>query len=229
MTDHTRYALFYVPRAGSALAAFGAAWLGWDSAAGAEVAHPDCPGLDVAAVTARPRKYGFHGTLKPPFRLAEGQSADALREAARDLAAEIAAFDLPALRLSRLGRFLALVPSASSGALDAMAARVVTELDAFRAPPSAAELERRRASGLTEAEEANLTRWGYPYVLDQFRFHLTLTGALHPETIAATEAAVLPLTNPFRAAPQPMREIALCGEAAHDGRIRVLDRFPLRS
>ena len=51
----------------------------------------------------------------------------------------------------------------------------------FARPPGAAELERRRKAGLSAAQEKMLLRWGYPYVLDEFRFHLTLTGRLQPE------------------------------------------------
>ena len=66
----TRYAIYYLPPAG-ALADFGARWLGWDVRRGAAAVQLDLPGLRDA--TEAPRKYGFHGTLKPPFRLAEGQ------------------------------------------------------------------------------------------------------------------------------------------------------------
>lgn len=63
-----RYGLYYTPRPG-ALAEFGAAWLGWDPVAGQSMAHPAIDGLprDISEITASPRKYGLHGTIKPPF------------------------------------------------------------------------------------------------------------------------------------------------------------------
>ncbi len=84
MTPFRRYALFWAPPRGSALARFGASWLGWDAEAGELVPHPEVPRLPlpVAEITATPRRYGFHGTLKPPFRLAEGANVAGLDAAA---------------------------------------------------------------------------------------------------------------------------------------------------
>lgn len=226
MPDYHRHAVYYTPPAGSALGRFGAAWLGWDAAAGAEVAHPDIAGLDVAALTQTPRKYGFHGTLKPPFRLAGGASATDLARAVAALAGRLAPLEAPPLALRRLGRFVALVPAQPSAALGALAAACMTELDAFRAPPDAGELARRRRGGLTPAQEKNLRDWGYPYVLHEFRFHLTLSGALDDARAEATLAALEPLTARFREVPLPVREICLFGERA-DGRFELAHRYPL--
>ncbi len=224
MTRHTRYAVYYAPPDGSELATFGAAWLGWDAATGQPTAHPDL-GLDAARLTATPRKYGFHGTLKPPFRLAEGTTEAELSAAVVQVAAAHASFDLP-IRLARLGRFCALVPMGEAAALAALAGDCVQALDRFRAPPTPDELAKRRAGGLTPAQEANLTTWGYPYVLDEFRFHLTLTGAIATEEAAAVEAALADATAHLTAEPMPVREICLFGEA-QDGRFRILERHAL--
>lgn len=218
-----RYAVYYAPEPGP-FAAFGAAWLGWDAEAGRAVPHPDVPGLDVAALTRTPRKYGFHGTLKPPFRPTGDVSA--LPGAIDRLARTIPRFAAPPLRLSRIGPFLALVPSAPCPALEALAAACVRSLDAFRAPPAEAELAKRRAAGLSPRQEALLAAWGYPHVLDEFRFHLTLTGALDETACDAAEAALRPLVAPFCAAPMPVTAITLFGEA-EDGRFHILRRFPL--
>ena len=75
MDQMKRFAIYYAPR-GGAFADAAAAWLGWDLTRGRAVAQPDLPGLvdlpGLADLTAEPRKYGFHGTIKPPFRLAGG-------------------------------------------------------------------------------------------------------------------------------------------------------------
>ncbi|MEM8791909.1 MAG: DUF1045 domain-containing protein [Pseudomonadota bacterium] len=230
MTSHTRYAVYFAPERGSPLALFGAAWLGWDADAGCEVAHPPIPPgvpkTPVAEITATPRKYGFHGTLKPPFRLADSTTRAGLETAIAALAARKPAFEIPALRLARLGWFLALVPGEASAALADLAFDCVRMLDRFRAPLSAAELARRRAAHLTPREEELLARWGYPYVDDAFRFHLTLSGALVPDRLAKAEAALAPLVAPLCAAPLPVREICLFGEAS-DGHFHILRRFPL--
>ncbi|MBL8562189.1 MAG: DUF1045 domain-containing protein, partial [Gemmobacter sp.] len=120
-----RYAIYYAPAPG-AFAQAGAAWLGWDAASGQAVAQPD-PGLE--AVTVAPRKYGFHGTLKPPFRLAEGQDVTALQAAVAALAGRLAPVSLPGLRLRDLDGFLALTPEGDTRDLQALAAEVVTALE----------------------------------------------------------------------------------------------------
>lgn len=222
----TRYAIYYTPEPGTPLADFGASWLGWDSARGTPCAHPRMTGLDVAAITATPRKYGFHGTIKPPFRLAEGATAQGLSDAIADLCADSAPVVLEGLMLARLGRFLALVPLGDAGALGALAARTVQDLDAFRAPPNDAEMAKRRAARLNPAQEAHLLRWGYPYVLDQFRFHMTLTGPLDSETSNRVEAA---LAEPIRAlelAPFQITGLTLLGEDG-TGQFQQIHRYTL--
>ncbi|MEX0367089.1 MAG: DUF1045 domain-containing protein [Ruegeria sp.] len=221
-----RYAVYYTPDPAAPLAVFGAAWLGWDSATAAVQPHPDVADLDVPAITDTPRKYGFHGTIKPPFRLADGQNADALNGALAGMCARLAPVTLPGLDLARLGRFLALVPSGDASNLADLAATVVRDLDAFRAPATDAELAKRRAAGLSPEQDAHLVRWGYPYVLDQFRFHLTLSGKLDKPTAAATEQALTKLLADIPLAPYRIDGLTLLGEDA-DGRFHQIQRYAL--
>lgn len=221
-----RYAIYYTPARQTALADFGAAWLGWDSATGVAVAHPAVVDLDVAAITETPRKYGFHGTIKPPFRLAQGQSASALDQALADLCAQTAPVTLTGLRLARLGRFLALVPDGDATALAGLAARAVQDLDPFRAPATEAEMAKRRAARLSPAQDAMLVRWGYPYVLDQFRFHLTLTRRLDPDTAAEAEAALGPILADLPLRPYTLTGLTLLGED-ETGRFHQITRHRL--
>ncbi|SDY30771.1 Protein of unknown function [Citreimonas salinaria] len=206
-----------------ALASFGAAWLGWDAQAGRDVPQPDLPGLDT--LTDAPRKYGFHATLKPPFRLAEGETVDALRDAVAELAARTARARADGLVLSRLGRFLALTPEGDNSEVARVAAACVQDLDRFRAPSSEAELERRRGAGLDARAEELLRDWGYPWVLDRFRFHMTLTGKIAREDLGRVQAMVAealpPLPRPFM-----LDSLCLCGERS-DGRFELLHRYAL--
>jgi putative phosphonate metabolism protein len=176
MSPDFRVGIYYCPREDDPLYIAGAAWLGRDPASGAAVAQPDIPGIE--EVSAEARSYGFHATLKPPMRLAAGCSWDGLRSATREMAARIAPFALPPLAVTDLYGFLALRETEPSAPLQALADICVTELDAFRAPPSEAELARRRRAGLTPAQEAMLLRYGYPYVLRTWFFHMTLTRRL---------------------------------------------------
>ncbi len=188
-----RYALYYVPSVESALWRFGSATLGYDAIASADLAFavpPGCEALDWAAVTAEPRRYGFHATLKAPFELANGRSEASLRAFTRNYVAGRAPLPLTGLAVNALGRFVALTPSEPSEALQRFAFEVVQAFEPFRAPLSAADLARRLQSPLTPAQRAYLEAYGYPYAGDAFRFHMTLTGALPEELVPPVKAAL---------------------------------------
>jgi len=215
MERYTRYAVYFTPEPGP-LCDFMAEWLGWDPAARRACDHPALPGLPapVSEITATPRRYGFHGTLKPPFRLASGSSASRLFADFEALAATLAPAEGDGLRIARLGGFLALVPAGDMGAVARIAAETVAALDRHRAPASPKETERRRATGLTPRQEAHLATWGYPYVMDEFRFHLTLTGRLAPQPMEAVEATLRPLLAALLPSPFVLASISLVGEDA---------------
>ena len=183
-----RHALYFAPRHGSAWDRFGAAWLGRCAYTAAAIAQPVIAGVEASrlhALTDAPRRYGFHATLKAPFRLVDGATPEQLLDELRSVFARRPAFDMPALQARRLGGFLALVPAAASGELDRVARDCVMLLDRFRQPAGQADIERRRAAGLSAQEEANLLRWGYPYVMESFRFHFSLTGPVGEEESVA--------------------------------------------
>lgn len=222
-----RYGIYYTPHPG-ALADFGARWLGWDVASGQPAPHPDIPGLPAPLpdITAMPRKYGLHGTIKPPFHLAEGTTAAALADALHILCTSLAPVTLDGLHLARLGRFLALKIDGDQTPLANLAASVVQQLDPFRAPPSDAELARRRRARLNTRQEALLAQWGYPYVLDEFRFHITLTGPLAPEQAVDVETALAPHITPLLPRPFTVRDLTLVGEDM-SGMFHEIHRYAL--
>lgn len=222
---HARHALYYTLPPGP-LAEWLAAWLGWDPLSGQSRAHPVLPGLPrpVAELTERPRKYGAHGTLKPPFALAPGQSAEALAAALARFAGETAPVVLEGLEITRLGSFLALTPRGATDALAALAAEVVRRFDPFRAPPPPQELERRRKARLSPRQEANLARWGYPHVMEDFRFHITLTGPLKPDEIGPTQAALERHLAPLLPAPFVLDAVSHLGSDPATGRFHLIRR-----
>ncbi len=171
-----RYAIFYTPT--DLLADFGASWLGWDSVRGCAARHPQITGIDVEAVTQTPRKYGLHGTLKAPFRLAEGRNLAQLRDAAHGFSAGQAAFDIGPLGLRYDSGFVALRPVIQCPQLQDFAAAAVKTLDGFRAPMSDTDIARRRAATLTARQDQQMLDWGYPFIFEDFNFHLTLSGQL---------------------------------------------------
>jgi ribose 1,5-bisphosphokinase len=221
-----RYALYYAPDPGSAWWRFGAAWLGRCAATNSALAQPRIDGVDASLMrrlTDTPRRYGFHATLKPPFRLARGASLGALAQALERFCARQTAIRLPPLEVAELDDFLALVPSAMDARIDSLAAACMRGLDRFRAPPSAAELERRRAAGLSPREDSLLQRWGYPYVLDRFRFHFSLTGSLRgtpPDIVAALRSAAAAIA----AEPAILDSICIFEEPAAGADLRIVHR-----
>lgn len=224
MNGFARYALYMVPEGD--FYRKGTDWLGWDSAEGRACAQPALADVlkPANAITATPRKYGLHATIKPPFRLAPGMDVDKLDRAARAFCAGLAPITLPPLAIQRLGGFVAAVPSQPSADLQALASATVAAFEPFRAPLTEAELAKRRKSRLTPRQEALLTQWGYPFVMEEFRFHITLSGALpkpeadHLRDILAAHFAPL-LANTF-----VIDSLCLMGED-QEGLFHLLHRY----
>jgi putative phosphonate metabolism protein len=181
MTGFPRYAIYYVSMPGGDLDRFGAQLLGYDAHSGDRLPFPDdviqsVP--DWRDVTRDPRKYGFHATLKAPLPLAQGKTEAELLAACERFAATPR--PIPVIRpiVEPIGGFIAVVPAEPSAELERLAADCVREFDSFRAPLTAEERARRNPSALTPRQREHLDRWGYPYVMENFRFHMTLTGRL---------------------------------------------------
>lgn len=188
-----RYAIYYAPNPESELWRLGSAWLGRDARGGRERQRPDFPELsllDLEVLTEAPRFYGFHATLRAPFELAPGTEEGALRRALGALARRFEPFPEP-LEVATLGRFLALRPKGEGASLRRLHEAALEIFEPFRAPLGAADLERRRRAGLTEAQEGYLQAWGYPYVREFFRFHMTLSGSLSAAVRVEPLVAVL--------------------------------------
>jgi len=223
--DVMRYAVYFAPRPGTLLHALGSSWLGRDSHSGEDLVQPPVAGLH--GLTAEPRRYGFHATLKPPFATRDGIGGDAILRALAALAASEAPFEL-GLRVALLDGFMALLPDSPCLALDALAARCVRDLDGFRRPPPAAELARRRKAPLTQRQDENLERWGYPYVFEDFRFHMTLTERLPHDQGDALIAAARAHFAPALAQPVAIDGLTLFCEAAAGRPFLAIRHFPFQ-
>lgn len=228
-----RYAVYFAPGAESELERVCSSVLGRCARTGRILAQPALPAVTtarLAELTAAPRRYGFHGTLKPPFFLAEGVKEADLLEATANLAASRKAFELPPLRLGAIGTFLALTPSGPCPDLEELARACVVELDCFRRPPGLEELTRRRGKGLTAAQDRLLERWGYPYVLEKFRFHLTLTGGIpDADERGRMRAGLSSLLGTLGDQPVPVREISVFSQPGPDEPFTVVRDFALLS
>ncbi|MEH2471597.1 putative phosphonate metabolism protein [Nitrobacteraceae bacterium AZCC 2161] len=181
MSTYPRYAIYYVPDADSALARFGAGLLGYDAFSGEGLPFPAdvIAGIpDWADLTNDPRKYGFHATLKAPFSLATGKAEADLVAACDAFAAAARAIPAIAPVVRVISGFIAVVPAAPSADLSTLAQNCVEAFDGFRAPMTSGDRARRNPAALTARQIEQLDRFGYPYVLKDFRFHMTLTGRL---------------------------------------------------
>jgi predicted GNAT superfamily acetyltransferase len=213
-----RAAVYYAPERDDPLWAAGCAWLGGDPESGVLCPQPDVPGI--AAATTDPRRYGFHATLKPPMRLRD--TFDEFLADVEKLARRLMPFEMPRLRVADDFGFLALLAEPSPP-LDALAAACVTELDPHRQAESEAE-QAKRAIGRTESQRRNLERWGYPYVLEDWRFHMTLSNS----------GAAAPLLEPARehfekalAARRHFETLAIYIEPAPGENFRLMKRLNL--
>jgi putative phosphonate metabolism protein len=225
-----RYAIYYTPPPSSALGRFGAGVIGYDCFEAVDVAHVRVPGIDpnlLKLITVEPRRYGFHATLVAPFRLGAG-TEEALIEAVGNHASRIQPVPLGRLAVSSLGEFVALTPATGYEAVARLAAECVEVFAAFRAPMTPEERERRMKASLTPHQIELMDRWGYPYVMDEFRFHMTLTGALPREQIDDVELA---LENAFEDRASDTIEVESLSVMKQDdsgARFRVLRRCRLR-
>jgi putative phosphonate metabolism protein len=228
-----RYAIYFAPRRESAWWAFGCAWLGRDPITDSEVARPAIATLDaatIAHITAAPRRYGFHATLKPPFRLARGYRARDVYLQAANLAASLKATALPPLRLTEIDGFVALALAGDdagdeSAGGSALAAQCVSCFDNLRATAEAAELARRHAAGLSARQMQLLAAWGYPYVFEEFRFHLTLTGRLPQAQRRRVIDALHPVVAELQAAPLLLDALTVYLQPQRDAPFVVTRRY----
>lgn len=231
MDQGPRYAIFYVPDAHTQLYRYGSSILGYDCHSGGAVDFPAELGdgaLNWNELTAQPRRYGFHATLKAPFHLLSSSTEERLVNAVQNFAGLGHAIHTFAPTVRLLGGFFAVVPLKAEPALDILAASCTTIFDAYRAPMSPQERAHRVALGLSQSQMRNLDRSGYPYVLSEFRFHMTLTGRVPPSRRKAVLAALSEGFHRMRVEPSiAIDHLELVKQDAPDASFRVVSRCPL--
>ena len=225
-----RYGVYYAPERGGALDRFGAAWLGRDNETGLPVAPALPDGLspeDWRAATESPRHYGFHGTLMPPFTPLPDVDEAGIIARLESLAGSLAPFDLAPLSVRGIGSFLALVPDEQAGLTKAAEAclRAMTPL---RVPATPEENEARRTPALTPVQNRLLNEWGYPYVLTEFRFHITLTGRVQdPEQRAQLTDILSVQAATVTGRARSVRELCLFHQPDRSAPFRLIHRARL--
>lgn len=227
-----RYAIYYMPALHTAWWAAGSHWLGRCAVTGQTFAQPVIPDLSAERfeqLTLDPRRYGWHATLKAPFQLDTGHGLNNLRTALQNLATDLPAFEMPALQVSTVGGFLALRPVHHNARLHTTADACVTRLHPLVKPLGPDELARRRQAQLNPAQDRLLMQWAYPWVLEEFKFHLSLTGPIHALTADELEALVQAAQTHFEALPPARFEhLALFAEPHKGAEFQWVESVELR-
>ena len=229
MASTPRYAIYYAPSPDSVLHRFGSTLLGYDAVSGDDLPFPEGVTPDWREITEDPRKYGFHATLKAPTALADGRSEAELLDACAAFAGRARRIPVIEPVVDAISGFIAVIPAGRSDDLQQLAADCVTEFDAFRTPLTASGRARRKPERLTARQCDNLDRWGYPYVMEEFRFHMTLTGRLSDERrgpIVAqlrTRFAAVDLTR------LAIDRIALFRQSGVNARFEIIGDWQLRA
>ncbi len=230
-----RYAVYAVPEPGTPLAELGSALLGRDSETGAPVAQPRLPDFSpehLAELTADARRYGLHATIKAPFYLKPGMAEAELLGAAARFAPGRPPILVHRLLVTGDASFSALAPAGETDAerqalhrLNAFADNVVLFFDGFRAPPTPEEIRRRKPEELTPRRRELLAQWGYPFVFEEFRFHITLAGRAHDaEEARALRLAMQEYLQPALDEPIRIADICVCRQDER-GDFILLERF----
>jgi putative phosphonate metabolism protein len=222
-----RAAIYFTPAKNDPLTVRAAEWLGRDAFDERIVRDPD-PKMDV--LVSDPARYGFHATLKAPFRLDDDITLNELDRELAAFAQRTQAVSLGTLAVTRLDHFFALTVQAALPRLLQVEEAVRTTFEPFRAPLTEQEMVRRNPQSLTERQQTNLSRWGYPHVGQDFRFHMTLTNAIVDEDEAArVEKRLHSQFDPVLEAPVVIGALALFVESRPGAPFYVHSRHPLQS
>jgi len=229
-TGFPRYAIYYTPARDSVLERFGAQLLGYDAWTGEELSFPDFATqatADWRYLTQDPRKYGFHATLKAPMPIASSTTETELLAACAAFAEKPRTIPVIAPVVGAISGFIAVIPSVRSGELEQLATDCVRDFDCFRAPLTPEERARRNPSALTPRQDELLDRWGYPYVMEEFRFHMTLTGRLDAVRRPPMLAILQQRFSDIDIARLVIDRIALFRQDNADARFRIISQWRL--
>lgn len=221
-----RYALYYVPSQDDPLYREASRWLGRDAYSGSRLERPNVAGLgsvDVEGLTADPRHYGFHATLKAPFELANDKTEAELIAAVENYCHDRQGFTAH-LSVQALSVFLAFRLAEPSSEMQAFHEDCVRLFEPFRAPLSDFDYQRRRRPGMGEAQDRQLKDFGYPGIFQDFRFHMTLTGAIRDEAVRSSILAALKSHFADLEGPHRVTGLGLFKQVDRDSDFRVIAR-----
>ena len=184
MKKYSRYAIYYAPPKGSSLEEFGRYWFGWDPVNAKLINNKhrinylsrfgikNLINIDKNVLIAK--KYGFHGTLIPPFKLNKNYSTNTLFKKTEEIAKKFKRFKFYKFKLKKINDFYAFVQNKKNNNINKLSNRLVRELYKFRSPLTKKEIDKRNPSKLSKLQLNILYKWGYPYLMSEFNFHMTL-------------------------------------------------------
>jgi hypothetical protein len=184
MKKYSRYAIYYAPPKESSLEEFGRYWFGWDPLNAKLINNKrrinylnrfgikNLINIDKNVLIAK--KYGFHGTLIPPFKLNKNYSTNTLFKKTEEIAKKLKKFKFYKFKLKKINNFYAFVQNKKNNNINKLSNRLVRELFKFRSPLTKKEIDRRNPSKLSKLQLNILYKWGYPYLMSEFNFHMTL-------------------------------------------------------
>lgn len=225
-----RYALSYVPEKGSLLADFGRTWLGRDIDSSEFYEQPSIEGVTperLSELTHWRRSDGLHGILKPPFQINPSSSLDGFLDTARLFSKFLKPVEIPQLEVNVIGKFIALTPTISSRELVDLASECVRIFEGFRQPVMIDMDRRYRKDKLTVYQNRMLKHWGYPYVMEEFRFFIPLTDRIEDDQERdACIDAITTLSKPAIRNPVRIQELTIMGQESRKDPMRIVERIP---
>lgn len=230
-TRYKRYAIYYVPEQSDALLQLADDWFGRSTLTGKPTKRPNIPGLSskkIQSITKTAARYGFHGTLKAPFRLARSATERKFLEAVAALASDLDAARAIKMSLDYSSGFIAIRPSEEDHALRGIGDLCVIALDIFRAPVNTLERMARIQPKLSQEEAQFLLLWGYPYIFNRFRFHMTLTDPILSREKNKIYTILKDYFETALSAPLNIESICVCGDPGNGQSFDVLQRFSLK-
>src|SRR5262245_31473818 len=225
-----RYAIYYTPKPGTALAAFGRSWFGRANDGVTLQAFSDAglAGTSFAKIAAGPGRYtGLHALFRAPFTLRDGAGLDAVKTRLINFAARRKPVETGPLTLSRADRSLVLRPVEAKPALEWLAAQCVAAFEDFAAPPSDAERAEYASPLLSDYQRVLLESFGDPYVLSEYRFVITLTGPLDAAHLERVAQALWPVLEEICASGVSVDALSLFGDTGGRSPMRLIGRYRL--
>jgi hypothetical protein len=225
-----RYAIYYTPQPGTALAAFGRSWFGRVNDGVTLQAFSDAglSSTSFAKLVATPGRYtGLHAPFRAPFALREGIGPDALKARLINFTARRKPVATGPLTLARSGRFLVLRPVEATPALDWLASQCVAAFEDFAVPPGDIERAEHANPNLSDYQRLLLESFGDPYVLSEHRFSITLTGPLDAAHLERVAQALWPVLEEICAEGVTVDGLSLFGDTGGASPMRLIGRYRL--